>query len=257
MAMYVFINDSKKMEATEFPKSTKVFKTLNELNNELPDGYTFAEVCKENNHSGIDLPVDSIWYSFDDTSKNFHIVPADPQLFDFLGTILGKVLEEHKKTAKEKGLRVSFGKGCAKNHRWVATSRENYGYLFSFNRLWCDTDKHIHNNFGQVQFMRYRIKCDSGKELADRYQNINWDVGPKFKMMYPISGEDGEGQFDRDSGHLSYNAPFELSQIVSDGKIDWNSEHIKEWISGVAKAFAEFIDLGKIMEEKRDAPYQV
>lgn len=204
----------------------------------------------------------NIWCSFNPDMNDFHIVPDKDAVGgdDESGYIktCNKLFDEIKKSGKN----ITFmGRGGGNQqqtvcHRFNYGNIGNYQYLISFNRLWCDANRHIHNNFGQMQFMRYRIKCDNGKEFADRYQNINWGVGPEFRMMYPSFDEDRDGQFDPDSGHLSYNAPFELKQIVSDGKIDWDSECTKKWISEVAKAFDEFIALGKIMDKERKMPCQ-
>lgn len=97
-----------------------------------------------------------------------------------------------------------------------------YQYLISFNRLWYDADNHINNNFGQVQFMLYPYQKGNGQ-----INRVNGD----FKMMYPNSGEDGAFQFDRDSWHLTYNAPFTIQSCPQ----------------AIAKAFVEFIDLCEIM----------
>ncbi len=205
------------------------------------------------NNSGLVLQKtggeEDVWYSFDPIKGNFHIVPADTQLFGPLGSALGMIRAEYQEIAKKKGLRVSFGRGCARNQRWVETTEGNYGYLFSFNRLWCDNNHHIHNNFGQVQFMRYPI--------ADGQINL---VNGGFQMMYPACGGDYSACKDCDkckkhtkdyhtkyykatSGHISYNAPFELKTIVGEnGTIDFKSDKTKMWAEEIAKAFANFIE---------------
>lgn len=210
------------------------------------------------NCSECQLDEANIWYSFDAESGNFHIVPdisvgkefADNA--DLLFSNINAEMKDLSNSALSLNIRSGInhnhvsGSPYVKCHKYkTAKTNDNdkYGYLISFNRLWCkktgDKEYHIHNNFGQVQFMRYRIKCDSGKEFANRYQNINWDVGPEFKMMYPTSDESAEGgsnymyNLDGGSGHLSYNVPFTINDCPE----------------LIAKAFAKFIELGEQAEK--------
>lgn len=238
------------------------------LNDELKKGGISHGYYVGEFHNKTDYPINKasdIWYSYDDESGNFHIVPdikVGKDFADNADVLFRKIDDEMKNlTNSEFHLNMYSGishnaKGrnpCVKCHKYktaIADNSDNYGYLISFNRLWCDADNHIHNNFGQVQFMRYRIKCDNGKELADRYQNINWDVDPKFKMMYPTSDETAEGganytfNLNDASGHLSYNAPFD---IKSDAET-------------IAKAFAKFIEIcektGEDLEKQLNEEYK-
>ena len=174
----------------------------------------------------------NIWYSFDPDRGNFHIVPditVKVDVKDSNKTINEFLRETFKCFAGEiqnlclgncmvvswtgnrgsKGSKYSEGeKPHVCNHIWKAGQIGKYEYLLSFNRLWCETldadkdaDKkeyRIHNNFGQMQFMRYMIKNE----------HINFPNGKgMFKMMYPSSDENGEGRFDCTSGHLVFNAP--------------------------------------------------
>ena len=228
------------------------WKEFNKKIEELTDGYSFAQFCcKENNFSGFSFSEKSIWYSYDDDSKNFHIVP-DPNFNkkegdEYFSRCQECFSEINKKLPKECQLKLQRGikidaRPWIKLHQFKSEDVGNYQYLLSFNRLWCDNEKHIHNNFGQVQFMRYRIKCDSGKELAGRYQNINWAQGPEFQMMYPDSAEDANWTYDKESGHVVYNYQYKDKQK---NLKDLNDEEI----GNIAEAFKAFIN-GKIIDFK-------
>lgn len=234
MAMYVFIDNEEKRKG--LPNSTTAFKTLDELNEKLPDGYAFAKFCEENNHSGITFPTEGIWYSFDDSSNNFHIVPDVTVVHGYIEACK-RSFDEIKKTIKlllkDRNLNYAVWRNCrvspaCESHKYRivnSCTEKPYQYLISFNRLWCDACSCIHNNFGQVQFMRY-----------PKDKQINFFKDERFVLMYPASGKNGEGCFDADSGRLSYNAPFTINACSQ----------------AIAKAFAEFIDLCEIMDQKKE-----
>ena len=183
-----------------------------------------------------------IWYSYDPDSHNFHIVP-DPSkdknnhYFD-LCTVAFSMIEVAMPERKLLGR--SQSKPWLKLHRYKYVNVDPYQYLISFNRLWCDNGKHIHNTLGMMQVMRYRVKCDCGKDLAAKYQ-INWDKGTNFKMMYPSSGEHGAGRYDPESGSLVYNMPFSILESKNENVV------IEKWANNVSGLFSEIInneDLG-------------
>lgn len=194
-------------------------------------GFELKDEKGEDDHNNI-------WYSFDPDRSNFHIVPDKSlkvdgtTVFCALKTKLKQIgsFLPYKEYLKEidqsnDNFKWHWFKGnasksyyCTNNHQLVWINADNYQYLVSFNRLWCDDKNHIHNNFGQAQFMRFKSQINK--------------AGSKFKMMYPSSGDDGEGRCDLDSGHLSYNAPFNIKSNASD----------------IAKAFEKFIYLGKTAE---------
>ena len=204
------------------------------------------------NKTGRTFDKEDLWYSFDPDSYNFHIVPQKEAKFDDEGKerisdwLKGK-LECIKAAAESKtppeitigGVSEGTAKeGCTYNHKWICAKSEKNEYLMSFNRLWCDAKDdgtHIHNNFGQAQFMCFPREINRrGKDVG----NINrFSDGSSviFKLMYPRSGDDGEGRFDCESGHLVYNASYD---------INCDAEKI-------AQAFVEFIELCEIMENEK------
>ena len=225
---------------------------------------TDADSNSFRNYSGLVAKDETdIWYSFDPNTNNFHIVPDEAwqisegeSLYSVLKTTLtniGCALSNEKEYLGSKrnpkgrfnrdlewnwfggNANIKFVQtkcNVTKNHQLIWTDALNYQYLLSFNRLWCDADHHIHNNFGQVQFMRYRITDRDGSPLKfEHLKNINWNHDhTSFQMMYPAIGEDGEGRFDPDSKHLSYNAPFTINDCPV----------------LIANAFTRFIVLGEL-----------
>lgn len=217
---------------------------------------------------------ENIWYSLNPDYHDFHCVPNENIITaegEKLYNVVKKTLTQIKNSIDIPGIIVCYSSGkasakyhCTYNHQWIvaSTCKEKcnicpsskkdctiYEYLLSFNRLTCEGEKspyHIHNYFGQVQFMRYLKKAWTVNHVITgektticqgRGKGNEKDVYD-FKMMYPLSGKDGEGRFDPDSGHLSYNAPFTINDCPQ----------------AIAKAFAEFIDLCEIMEEKKKTP---
>ncbi len=193
----------------------------------------------------------NVWYSFNPKYNDFHIVPGI--IDDTIDNVLNDVLQTlncKEKSTKRSGRphgtveidgqsyawMHSWGSVPATiNHRWVVMSKCNngeYEYLLSFNRLTCagkESPYHIYNYFGRVQFMRYQKNAWTINRVR---------VGKKceFKMLYPNSAENGKGQFDRDSGHLTYNAPFTIQSCPQ----------------AIAKAFAEFVRLGEQAEKDKE-----
>ena len=204
------------------------------------------------------VPEDAIiWYSFDKTYKNFHIVPdkktkvqntektLSEWLRNRLDTILDAIIKKlpnsiititKEQTNYKKGtlkvdnkeylLARSEGRECTINHKWISIidKESKYEYLLLPCRLWCDDKKQVNNSFGKIQFMRYPYKPDrEGRNKVD----IN-KINGKFTMMYPSS--DAEGKGNKESGHYVYN-PEGLT--------------IKSKPEEIAKKFIEFIE-GKL-----------
>lgn len=180
-----------------------------------------------------------VWYSFDTKSGNFHIVPGmevgcrggegkliSAYLGDKLGIICAEVEEIIKgsKKLKAAGASISVSKPTKErkwvyNHRYISMETgeqiylEKIQYLIAFNRLWCDDKNHVHNSFGQAQFMCY--------PAVDKHINL---LSDGFKMMYPRS--DRDGKYSSEARHLVYNAPYDIND---DAKV-------------IAKGFVEFIE---------------
>ena len=185
------------------------------------------------NKTGYEFEKEDIWYSLDYENGNFHIVPGTLEGEIPLGTKLGCIRrnaanEEIPGITVEEKVKHGSGKdGCTTNHKWICAKTEKHEYLMSFNRLWCDVKDdgtHICNNFGQAQFMCYP-KTDGQINLFPN----------GFKMMYPRSGDDGEGRFDCKSGHLAYNPPYDINDCAE----------------MIAKGFVEFIELCEIMKNEK------
>ena len=69
----------------------------------------------------------------------------------------------------------------------------------SFNRLQCDHKNHIHNSFGQAQFMCYPVK--------EKHINL---FGRELELMYPESAENEDRNKNEKGGHRVYNAPYDI-----------------------------------------------
>lgn len=184
-----------------------------------------------------------VWYSFDTESGNFHIVPGmlvktevgcrggegkliSAYLGDKLRIICAEVEEIIKGSKKLKVAGVSISvsrpnkaREWVYNHRYISMETgeqiylEKIQYLIAFNRLWCDDKNHVHNSFGQAQFMCY--------PAANEHINL---LSDGFKMMYPRS--DRDGKYSSEARHLVYSAPYDIND---DAKV-------------IAKGFVEFIE---------------
>ena len=188
---------------------------------------------------------ENIWYSFDQDSGNFHIMPDESieikiECEDSEEISLYKKLDciREKVKGKVQTKRIWIGPGkeentneCIRNHKYICAYIEKTDYLMSFNRLWCDvkTDGiHICNNFGQAQFMCFPREIKNGSDKG----NINRFPNKEFKMMYPRSAEDGE--LEGSGRHLVFNTPYDINSDVEK----------------IAKCFAEFIRLCEELCEK-------
>ena len=207
-------------------------------------GYNFYEEDESGAYKEVKIGKESdLWYSFDSDSGNFHIVPDESvririrckdgkkeiAISEWLKEDkLKNISETVKANEAVKEVKVPRSQICptngkedyTHNHWYVCVKSKENEYLMSFNRLWCDDSDsdnktfHIHNNFGQAQFMCY----------PRAHKQINLFQG-KFELMYPSSGDDGEGRFNCESGYFVYNAPY---NIDSDAK-------------EIADCFAKFI----------------
>lgn len=135
------------------------------------------------------------------------------------------------------------GNGTEKNvytygHFYNYYDEDLYGYIISLNRLWCDEKNHIHNNFGQIQFMRY----------SREFEQINFDKDGKFKMMYPHSGDDFDYNVDSDTGHIVCNPP--LSIMDPDIFNKESEKYDEKKIKKIADCFKDFINVELNNKEK-------
>lgn len=202
------------------------------------------------NNTNYEFDEEDLWYSFDPDSGNFHIVPdksarievdKDIKRFIDIAAFLQERLECIRKKIEEKSIpnitvygKVSKGNPPNINHRYICVNSGGNQYLLSFNRLWCedrdgDSDNgsdnqtfHIHNNFGQAQFMCYPIKV-----AREAVGEINCIDG-KFRLMYPNSDEDR--QYKSEAGHIAYNAPYTIKNTPEE----------------IAESFVRFIELCEV-----------
>lgn len=198
-----------------------------------------------------------LWYSFDPSYCNFHIVPDEGTKFksgegaiilNCLTNKLGLIWDETDRIIKsnkefatlvQKHNIPGFTGKYVRNHKYVSADTKKNQYLLSFSRLWCDSERdnaifHIHNNFGQAQFMCYpkenKEKGEAGQiNLFPDGATSGGGLKYKFELMYPSSGEDGE--YNSKAGHLVYNAPYNINDCVE----------------AIAKGFAGFIELCEII----------
>lgn len=215
----------------------KAKKKLVVINNSTEEKYIVDGFEKK---TKCEFDETDVWYSFDTNSGNFHIVPGKSieikveckngkeekiTLIDKLGCI--------KKKLEIAGVHASVPKPTAKtaavdNHRYVLAKSEKNEYLMSFNRLWCDDSDsdnktfHIHNNFGQAQFMCYPRADGDINSLPDGFTKRG-RIKHKFELMYPRFDEDGKSE--GKGRHLVFNAPYDINDDAKE----------------IAKCFSKFI----------------
>lgn len=175
-----------------------------------------------------------------------------------LNCISKKIAEE---IIKEK-ISATGNKVCASggnqahtyNHRYVCVDVGQTQYLLSFNRLWCDRSKHIHNSFGQAQFMCYPTRKKIEKNVGGiNLFPISKEAEFEFKMMYP--GSDRDGNYNGEGKNFAYNAPYDINDDSKEVAecfsefIGWCEKLCKNNEAAELKNDAEFIKWCKENEE--------
>lgn len=173
-------------------------------------------ILKENGDI-IELSRDETHFSFDDSTRNVHIVPREgikeQQFVKEVIERMVKILEGlcQKQDWLPKGSKIIQNSGkrggriSNKGHPFqnvplhsqkclTIRAGDGYDYLLSFEQLTCDENEAINCCLGKLQFYR----SVQSKTINQTYRE---------KMMYPCSVAAGEFEVDKETHHFVYNSP--------------------------------------------------
>lgn len=159
----------------------------------------------------------SYWKSFEEGSKNFHIVPCEIRE----ETKYMLVMEQIKSIDEKMVIGcLHRGKKCTLQHKWIEAEDEKMSYVLGFQTLAFDENKILNCYLDKIQFYAFP-KNEKGPNFYTK------DKEGSFVVMYPSNID---GKFCAMNDRVVYN-----SGLTTEDKPEKIAERFYEFIKMVQK----------------------
>lgn len=161
----------------------------------------------------------SYWKSFDESSRNFHIVPYKKRE----ETKYMSVMEQIKRIIDEKMIVGCLHKGSKEwtsQHKWIEAEGDNMSYILGFQTLAFDESKILNCYLDKIQFYAFP-KTEKGPNFYTK------DKAGSIIIMYPSNID---GKFCAMNDRVVYN-----SGLTIEDKSETIAEKFQEFIKMVQK----------------------